>query len=249
MMAIVATSNVACTVQQAATPIESSEPATPQEASATITRSKVSPTAKPTPTNTPLPDPLLTDLEPFVATKAPVLPADATLTGITYYLQSMNDIYGNLLDVPQHEERLQISCEVTYGFDHLTELGPGIAEYAPEEPSTSTRDSEKPASIVIKAGDVIGYTTVTIVAHSWDFIFSNTAVVNSFANLERCENTGDLKVLLYAECPYDYFANDMGDEYRASIGGSNSGSTDSYCRTSYDVPEGIYGGLVPDYPR
>ena len=31
----------------------------------------------------------------------------------------------------------------------------------------------------------------TIVANSWDFIFSNTAVVNSFANQERYENTGD----------------------------------------------------------
>jgi len=55
-------------------------------------------------------------------------PADATLTGITYYLQSMNDIDDNLLDVHQYEVRLQINCEVTNGFDHLTELGPGIAE-------------------------------------------------------------------------------------------------------------------------
>jgi len=118
-------------------------------------------------------------------------PADATLTGITYYLQPMNDIDGNLLDVPQFELRLQISCEVTYGFDHLTELGPGIAELAPAEPSTSTRDAEKSVSFEVKAGDVLGYTTGTIVANSWDFIFSNTAVVNSFANQERYENTGD----------------------------------------------------------
>jgi len=34
----------------------------------------------------------------------------------------------------------------------------------------------------------------------------------------------------------------MGDEYRALIGGSNSGSADSYCHTSYVVPVGIYGG-------
>jgi hypothetical protein len=54
---------------------------------------------------------------------------------------------------------------------------------------------------VAKVGDVLGYTTGTIVAHSWDFIFSNTAVANSFASQERYENTGDLKVLLYAECP------------------------------------------------
>ena len=351
MMAIVVTSNVACTVQQAATPIESSEPATPQEASATIAPSKVSPTAKPTPTNTPLPDPLPTDLEPFVATKAPVLPAatltpalpkitaiptetpepyrasiatyspedstghedgvfgtgysdrqrdcvsdpsplltshipdlstigsiqppsvisgnwyknrsylniaaehgavartvpvyapeNATLTGITYYLQPMNDIDGNLIDVPQYEVRLQISCEVTYGFDHLTELGPGIAELAPTEPSTSTRDAEKSVSIEVNARDILGYTTGTIVAHSWDFIFSNTAVVNSFANQERYKNTGDLKVLLYAECPYEYFADDLGDEYRALIGGSSGSSSDSVCHTSYDVPDGIYGG-------
>jgi len=103
----------------------------------------------------------------------------------------MNDIDGNLLDVPQFELRLQISCEVTYGFDHLTELGPGIAELAPAEPSTSTRDAEKSVSFEVKAGDVLGYTTGTIVANSWDFIFSNTAVVNSFANQERYENTGD----------------------------------------------------------
>lgn len=169
-------------------------------------------------------------------------PADAEITGITYYLQPMSDINGKPVDVPQYELRLSISCEVTYGFDHLTELTPSLLDDAPAEPSTSTRDAEKKVSISVKAGGLLGHTTGTIVAHSWDFIFSNTTVDNRFANQERYENTGDLKVLLYAECPYDYFADDMGDEYRSLIGGSDGVTVGTGCETSYDVPGGIYGG-------
>ncbi|MDA1226674.1 MAG: hypothetical protein O3A33_01760 [Chloroflexi bacterium] len=169
-------------------------------------------------------------------------PADSELIGITYYLQPMPDINGDWQDVPQYELRLSISCEVTYGFDHLSELATGVSEYAPEVPANTTRDAEKQVSISVKACDLMGYTTGTIVAHSWDFIFNNTTVQNSFANQERYEKTGDLRVLLYAECPYDYFEGDMGDEYRALFGGSNGSAAEADCNTSFDVPGSIYGG-------
>ncbi|MCI0791526.1 MAG: hypothetical protein J4O02_07130, partial [Chloroflexi bacterium] len=169
-------------------------------------------------------------------------PADAAMTGITYYLQPMSDAHGNWSDVPQYDVRLRISCEVTYGFDHLTELAPGISEEAPAQPASETRDAEKPVSIEVKAGDLIGYTTGTIVAHSWDFIFTNTTVENRFANQERYEKTGDLNAVLYADCPYDYFEGGMGDEYRALFGGSAGVGVDAGCNTSYDVPGSIYGG-------
>ena len=169
-------------------------------------------------------------------------PAAAEITGITYYLQPMSDVNGNWVDVPQYDIRLRISCEVTYGFDHISELAEGVVEFAPEEPSTSTRDAEVRVSISVKAGDVLGYTTGTILAHSWDFIFSNTAARNTFANQERYENTGDLNNLLHAECPYDYFEGDMGDEYRALFGGANGRTGGADCDTSFDVPGSIYGG-------
>lgn len=169
-------------------------------------------------------------------------PSDATLIGITYYLQPMQDPQGNWVDVPQYDVRFQVSCEVTYGFDHLWRLPELMASLAPRQPTTSTRDAEVSTHLSVKAGDLIGYTTGTIVAHTWDFYLSNTSKHNRFANQARYVNSGDLQKLLTADCPYGYFSEAMEAEYYARFGGRSGQDGPGTCDISPDRIGTIAGG-------
>ncbi len=169
-------------------------------------------------------------------------PSDATLIGITYYLQPMQDQQGNWVDIPQYDVRFQASCEVTYGFDHLWRLPDALAALAQQQPATSTRDAEVSTRLPVKAGDLIGYTTGTIVAHTWDFYLSNTSKHNQFANQERYVNSGDLQRLLTADCPYEYFGQAMKDEYYARFGGSYGKAEQGKCNINPDQAGTIAGG-------
>ena len=142
-------------------------------------------------------------------------PADSTLTGITFYLASMRDEQGTPVDVKQYSLSFQVSCEVSYDFDHLCRLAENIAPLAAPTPSTTTRNAAVQTFLPLKAGDLIGYTTGTILAHSWDFVFANSSKSIDAVNLERYENSGDMRGLLHADCPYDYFVDDLRAEYYA----------------------------------
>ena len=142
-------------------------------------------------------------------------PVDSTLTGITFYLASMQDKQGMLVNVEQYSLSFQVSCEVSYDFDHLWRLAESIAPLAATTPSTTTRNAAVQTSLSLNAGDLIGYTTGTIVAHNWDFVFANSSKRIDVVNLERYANAGDLRGLLHADCPYDYFVDDLRTEHYA----------------------------------
>ena len=127
-------------------------------------------------------------------------PVDSILTHITLYGESGRE---------QHQLSFQVSCEVSYGFDHLGRLAGNIAALA-----TTTLDTGVRTSLPLKAGDLIGYTGAAV-AGNWDFVFANSSKSIDVANLERYENTGNLGDLVYADCPYDYFADDLRAEYYA----------------------------------
>ena len=168
-------------------------------------------------------------------------PVDSRLTGITFYVQPMLDESGDWVDVEQYDLRFEVSCQVDYGFDHIWRLADDIESLAPLEPVTSTRNAQVPLSFLVKAGSVVGYTTGTIRAHTWDFIVSNEARRNSFANQERYENTGDLSGLLHGDCPYDYYSHPMRSEYLSLFGGFSGSGEGTDCSFSFDEP-GTFAG-------
>lgn len=171
---------------------------------------------------------------------APVYaPADSTLKGITYYLQPMLNEAEQWVDVPQYSLRFELTCEVDYEFDHLEVLAPALAAIAPVEPATTTRNAEKRVSLALEAGDLIGHTTGTIRAHTWDWVFSNQTKTPQFANQQRYEQVGDLQKLRHADCPYDYYSEPMGQEYFDLFGGQ-VGATE--CPGSPDLLGTISGG-------
>ena len=117
-----------------------------------------------------------------------------------------------------------------------------MAALAAQQPATSTRDAEVATHLKVNAGDLIGYTTGTIVAHTWDFYLSNTSKHNQFANQERYANPGDLRSLLTADCPYEYFDQAMREEYYARFGGWHGKAEQGECDISPDQLGSIAGG-------
>ena len=169
-------------------------------------------------------------------------PAGAVATGVTHYLGQMSAWDGTLIELAQFELRFRVSCEVTFGFDHISRLVEPFASLAPAEPSRSTQDAELPLSIEVEAGQLIGWTSGTEPAHTWDFIVANTAATNTFANQQRYERSGDLVSLLHASCPYDYFEPELAAAYRAKLGNWQGRAADPDCGLSPDVPGALAGG-------
>ena len=151
-------------------------------------------------------------------------PVDATLTSITNYLGKMTDrTTGQPFDLAQFDIRFQVSCEVGFMFDHVGRLVEPLASLANPEPAADTRDAAVYTALDVKAGQLLGYASGTVPAHTWDFIVTNSTVTNSFANQARYETQGELVTLLHNDCPYRYFPEGIGNEYLAFFGGWNGG--------------------------
>jgi len=177
-------------------------------------------------------------------------PADATATGITHYLGRMQLWDGTMIELPQFDVRFEVSCEVRFWFDHISELAEPFASLANPDPALDTRDAEVPISVAVEAGDLIGHTSGTEPAHTWDFIVVNGSVTNQFANQERYEQVSELVSLLHADCPFDYFEEPLRSHYRSLIG-SWQGRTPGFdCNLEPDIPGTIAGAwfLTPFDP-
>ena len=169
-------------------------------------------------------------------------PVDAVATGVTYYLGRMVAWDGTSFDLAQYDLRFRVSCELTYGFDHVSRLAEPFASIAPLEPSRDTRDAELPLSVEVEAGQLIGWTSGAEPAHTWDFIVANTAKINEFSNQARYERSKDLVSLLHAACPADYFEPDLAETYRAKYGNWQGRASGAGCGLSADVPGALAGG-------
>ena len=165
-------------------------------------------------------------------------PVDSVAISVTHYLGVMP----TGAELSQFEVRFQVSCEVTYWFDHITTLAPAFAALAPTEPARDTRDAAVPINVPVRAGDLIGHTSGSEPAHTWDFILVNKAHTNSFANQARYEGTGDLDGLLHADCPFDYFEPTLRAQFLSRFGWWQGRDPNASCDLAVDVPGSIAGG-------
>lgn len=138
-------------------------------------------------------------------------PVDSTLKTSTYYDQNGELYYILTFDV---------SCEVFYIFDHLRSVVDKIGAVTADAPQSGTQSSGENLGVSFKAGELLGYTTGTEVAHNWDFGVYNRTEENLLANDSRFNMH---ERYIYAVCPYDYFTNSMRSVY-SSIFGDASGS-------------------------
>jgi len=170
-------------------------------------------------------------------------PVDMTLYGITRYIESARDFDGNVLEQDQYDLRFHVSCEVELGFDHVGRLVGAALELQPAEAARTTRDSMKSVRIAYTAGDLIGYSQGTGMAHTFDFLMTNSGSTIQYANQERYETMGELSRLRQATCPYDYYIEPMRSQYFALFGGWAGlmiGADE--CFGSPDVPGTLAGG-------
>ena len=104
--------------------------------------------------------------------QAPLVPVyastDATAVGITHYLGTMQPWEGDPFQIPQFDVRFEVSCEVAFWFDHLSVLVEPFAALAAPDPVLDTRDAQVAIRVDVNAGDLIGYTSGTEPAHTWE---------------------------------------------------------------------------------
>ena len=148
----------------------------------------------------------------YVAVKkgemAPVYaPVNATLTRIYY----SNKNYPMLVR-PEYLLNFKVSCEVSFAYDHIITVVDKLKEHAPQIPAEGRNEGAE-VSIPVNAGELLGYTSGTVQAGSWDFLFLNTAREAPHINPSRWSSYHSK----YADCPYDYFTDDLKKQYYSLI--------------------------------
>ncbi|MEE8337621.1 MAG: hypothetical protein V3R95_06140 [Dehalococcoidia bacterium] len=177
------------------------------------------------------------------ASEVPIYaPSDAVAVGVTHYIALMTLWDGSTIELSQFDVRFELSCTVSYWFDHVSRLVEPFASLAPAEGVRDTRDAMVSFRVAVKAGDLIGYSTGTEPAHVWDFVLVDSSQTVQFANQQRYEGTGDLQHLLHTACPLDYFSPELRAGYAALYGAWQGRQAGFACDAAVDVPGTIAGG-------
>lgn len=171
--------------------------------------------------------------------EAPVYaPVDATLRKIIYANRGAG--YG------EYGLIFVVSCELEYMFDHLDKLSDTLLKYAPKTAAaTSQIQDNTELDILVKAGELLGYTDGTDLAHTFDFLVTNYAKRAAYINPKRWE----WEQAIYSQCPYDYFAAELRAAYYAKLGKPSYRGfikADSCGNPSHDVAGTASGGWFKD---
>ena len=134
-------------------------------------------------------------------------PINSTVTMIAY----SNKFYPDFVR-PEYRLDMKASCEVTYSFDHIVSIVEKLQKQAPKTPANKSSEGIY-VSIPIQAGELLGYTSGTVQAKTWDFVFINSAHNTFHINQDRWISDYSK----HNDCPYDYFTDDLKDEYYSLI--------------------------------
>lgn len=109
---------------------------------------------------------------------------------------------------PEYRIDIEVSCEVFMGFDHIISLSDKLKMYAPQTSAPGKNDGIE-VSILIQAGEVIGYTSGGFPGHAFDFLLMNRARQELHLNPSRWTTDHSR----YMDCQYDYFTPDLKNQY------------------------------------
>lgn len=132
--------------------------------------------------------------------------ADAVLTSISYY--------NTTVDTAEYLIFFDVTCEISFKYDHLSELAPKLAAVAPETPADDSRGNKMPP-IEIEAGELIGYSIGAGGQGAWDFGAYDLTHSNKFANQDRYVTAVQS---LHTVCPYEYFVEPLKTDLFALFG-------------------------------
>lgn len=133
-------------------------------------------------------------------------PADSRLLNGVFYTEEGGRPGG------EYSLDFQVSCEIGYRFDHISEPNPEIiAALGMNEPAPTSHTQRLNPPIEYKAGDLIGYTEGTVYG-VWDFGVYNSNVRNQFADNPEWNTS---QIYITAVCPFDYFSDEMRAVYES----------------------------------
>ena len=161
-------------------------------------------------------------------------PADSRLLSVGSFPVPDATAPGGVRD--DYELEFEVSCEVVYKYGHVSRLAPRLQAVAPSVPGYS------PAGpLPVTAGEVVAYTRGTAQAYNWDFLLKSSSKQNQFTVQGRYER--DQRHLVVADCPYDYYPEEMRAEYYALLdGGINPVVQGPSCLIEPEKPGTISGG-------
>ncbi|MBI2414512.1 hypothetical protein HYV31_01530 [candidate division WWE3 bacterium] len=170
--------------------------------------------------------------------KVPIYaPADAVLQTIVYARRGGDKTPG------EYGLYFSLTCDVYFLIDHIDEVTEKLQKLAPESPSLSsaTQFGTNP-NIKISAGELLGFSDGTPMAHTFDFLVEDKNNVAFHINPKRWTWDQTTK----AVCPYNYYDKDKKTTYLQLIREKGSNNTDyiySDCGSpSQDVAGTVLGG-------
>lgn len=127
----------------------------------------------------------------------------------------VNGVYKNARGALDYDLHFQVSCEIWYLINHLTDPVDKIKNAFPQSPQTDTRTNPPfKESIKVKAGELLGYTTGTPLAHNFDFgVFD----LNHFNEGLPVDDGSKYGKELNFICPFDVLPENIKKSYYSKI--------------------------------
>ncbi len=166
-------------------------------------------------------------------------PTDAKIISLVFAKRDPN----NPTAPGEYRLELQISCEVTFNFDHMDEVSDKIKPNAPTTPSDRSNDL-KYVSIPVKAGELVGYSNGTDLAGSFDLFLLNSTKTAPHINPNRWR----WEQTVTADCPYNYYTDLLKSKYYSIMRAHDGRALTSVdCgNPSHDVAGTVSGGWFQD---
>lgn len=139
-------------------------------------------------------------------------PTNVTITRIYFSDKNYSQFFDRELVRPEYRIDFTVSCEVKVAYDHIVSLSNKLKPFAPQVSAPGKNDGVV-VSIPLQAGEVIGYTSGGFPGRAFDFFFLNYAREEEHLNPSRWTTDHSR----YMDCPYDYFSDELKQQYVALI--------------------------------
>lgn len=127
----------------------------------------------------------------------------------------VNGVYKDARGAIDYDLHFQVSCEIWYLINHITEPTDKVKALFPAVPQTDTRNG--PAfknPVKFKAGELLGYTTGTPIARNFDFGVFDLNHVNQGLPADEGSSYGKEKNFI---CPFDVLPKSVSNKYYSKI--------------------------------
>ncbi len=127
----------------------------------------------------------------------------------------ISGVYKSARGATDYDLHFQVSCEIWYLINHITEPIEKIKNVFPSTPQTDTRDSPKLSEFIrFKAGELLGYTTGTPLANNFDFGVFDLNHINDQLPAEGNLLYGKEKNFI---CPFDVLPLELKNKYYSKL--------------------------------